>query len=126
MKLLTIKDAKVVHCPKGGFVSCRFLVEKDKMGFAFTKTFIPKGSPQHWHYKHHLEACYCLSGKGILTDNTTLKQYDIVPESMYVLDKHESHFFQALEDTVLLCVFNPPLVGDEVHDLDGSYGGKNE
>ena len=49
-----------------GFKSIRVLLEKDNMGFSLHKTMIPKGEPRHWHYKHHLEACYCISGKGII------------------------------------------------------------
>jgi L-ectoine synthase len=40
---------------------------------------------------------------------------------MYALDKHDKHFFKALEPVVLICVFNPPLAGNEVHQADGSY-----
>lgn len=125
MKIIRLEDIegtpRQVHCPNGGFISNRFLLEEDKMGFTVTKTFIPKGKPQHWHYKNHLEACYCISGYGILTDNRHLIQHDVVPDTMYVLDNHDSHFFQAIKDTWLLCVFNPPLKGREIHKEDGSY-----
>jgi L-ectoine synthase len=40
---------------------------------------------------------------------------------MYALDKHDVHYVKALEDTVLISVFNPPVTGREVHDADGSY-----
>ncbi len=101
--------------------SLRLILAKDGMGFSFHKTIIPKGEPHHWHYKQHLEACFCVSGRGILTDNETLKQYDIVPDTIYLLDNHDSHFFQAIEDTILISVFNPPVTGNEVHNADGSY-----
>jgi len=110
-----------VHCPKGGFVSTRMLLEADGMGFTMTHTFIPKGLPQTWHYKNHLEACYCVSGEGRLGNLETGETYEIRPGVMYALDKHDKHLFMALEDTVLICVFNPPLKGREVHREDGSY-----
>lgn len=113
-----------VHCPNGGFISNRFLLEKDGMGFTLTKTIIPKGDWQFWHYKNHLEACYCVSGYGLLKSfNDPNCEYKITPDTVYVLDKHDAHFFKAESTVVLICVFNPPLVGNEVHQRDGSYRG---
>lgn len=110
-----------VKCPKGGFVSRRLLLESDGMGYTLTRTFIPKGDPQFWHYKNHLETCYCISGGGLLTHTRTNECFQIEPGMAYVLDDHDPHTFEATEDTVLICVFNPPLKGREVHGEDGSY-----
>ena len=116
-----LKDSLEVKCPKKGFTSYRYLTKKDKMGFTLTKTVIPKGETQIWHYKNHLEACICIKGYGILTDLTTNKQYEITKDVMYALNKHDKHSFIADEETILICVFNPPLKGKEVHKEDGSY-----
>ena len=125
MKIVRIEtlaaEGRKVECPDGGFTSFRALLEKDGMGFSLHKTVIPKGPPQHWHYKHHLEACYCIAGKGIITDLHTGAQHMINPDTIYVLDHHDDHTFEALVDTVLISVFNPPVTGNEVHDKDGSY-----
>jgi len=110
-----------VSCPKGAFTSNRILLAKDGMGYTMTKTVINKGGPYRWHYKNHLETCYCVSGSGKLTDLNTGKTYEIVPDKVYVLDQYDPHTFEAYEETVLLCVFNPPLTGKEVHKEDGSY-----
>jgi len=101
--------------------SLRLILESDNMGFAFMKTMIPKGEPHHWHYPEHLEACFCIKGNGILTDIESGNKHQIVPDTMYILDKHDDHLFQALEDTILISVFNPPLSGKETHDKDGCY-----
>jgi L-ectoine synthase len=110
-----------VHCPRGGFVSFRYLLQSDGMGFGLHRTEIPKGKRQHWHYKRHREACYCIQGRGLLTDAATGKIYEIVPGTCYVLNNHDDHYFQATEDVVLISVFNPPCTGFEVHGEDGSY-----
>lgn len=110
-----------VRCPHGGFTSFRFLLARDGMGFSLHKTVIPKGPSQHWHYTQHVEACYCVSGHGRLTNLTTGEVYGIVPDTCYILDQHDDHTFEALEDTVLISVFNPPVTGQEVHLADGSY-----
>lgn len=125
MKVLTLNDiagtSRQVYCPKGDFISNRFVLDSDGMGYSVTKTIINAGVVATWHYKNHLETCYCISGKAIIINNETGDFYGIAPDSCYILDKNDNHTFMAIEDTVLLCVFNPPLTGDEVHMADGSY-----
>lgn len=102
-----------------GGISHRAVLESDNMGFAICKTMIPKGGPHHWHYPYHLEACYCIKGKGILRCSGI--EVLITPDVVYLLDKHDDHTFEALEDTVLISVFNPPITGNESHDENGHY-----
>jgi quercetin dioxygenase-like cupin family protein len=124
MKVVDIKKLdsdRVVECPKGDFVSHRILLDKDGMGYTMTKTVIKKGGPYFWHYKQHLESCYCVSGSGVLTNKETGEQHEIKEDVTYVLDKNDPHTFEANTEVVLICVFNPPLEGGEVHREDGSY-----
>lgn len=104
-----------------GFQSLRVVLASDKMGFSVHKTIIPKGEPLHWHYRHHLEACFCVSGRGILTNLKDGQRHNIVSGVTYLLNEHDDHVFQAMEDTVLISIFNPPIAGREVHGVDGSY-----
>jgi L-ectoine synthase len=110
-----------VHCPRGGFVSTRLLLAGDRMGFSVHHTFIPEGEWHEWHYRHHLEACYCVQGMGLLHDIDTNRFYQITPGTLYALDENDRHSFKAQVDTVLISVFNPPCVADEVHGEDGAY-----
>jgi len=112
---------RVVECPNGGFTSNRYLLENDNMGFSLTKTIIHVGKPQTWHYKKHLEACLCISGIGYVTNNETGEKHEIKEGTMYALDKNDNHTFEAVTRVILICVFNPPLAGKEVHKKDGSY-----
>lgn len=125
MKIVHTNDllgtSREVDCPKGGFKSLRILLEEDGMGYTLTKTIIPKGVPQKWHYQNHLESCLCIEGVGILTNLNTGRTHLIGPGTTYILDQHDPHTFQALVEVVLVCVFNPPLSGREVHDKNGSY-----
>lgn len=107
-------------------VSNRLLLDSDGMGYTLTKTIIEPGEKVFQHYKHHLESCYCVSGKAVLTNAITGDEHIIEPDVTYVLDKNDPHYFQALEQTTLICVFNPPLVGKEIHREDGSYPSKDE
>lgn len=119
MKIKRINQIEGVNFTGG--ISFRALVESDNMGFSIMKTVIPKGGPHHWHYPKHLEACYCIKGKGEITDLKTGIKHLITPDVIYVLNEFDDHTFEALEDTVLISVFNPPLTGKEAHDKNGHY-----
>lgn len=121
INLRNLPEERIVNCPKGGFVSNRILLESDGMGYTMTKTVIPPNGKQFWHYKNHLESCYCVSGSGELTNAVTNEKFQIGPDVTYVLDKNDPHYFEAFEEVTLICVFNPPLTGREVHKKDGSY-----
>ena len=116
-----IGTQREVHCPHGGFISYRYVLAKDGIGFSVHRTVIPANTVQHWHYLHHLEACYCIDGRGQLTNLTTRETHDIIPGSLYVLDQHDDHMFQAFEEVTFVSIFNPPCHGLEVHDENGSY-----
>ena len=61
-----------------------------------------------------------------MTDAATGEEFEILPDTTYVLDKNDPHYFEAHEETVLICTFNPPLTGQEVHQEDGSYDPADE
>lgn len=104
-----------------GFVSIRPVLEKDGMGYSVHKTIIPIGGPYKWHYKNHLETCYCIEGCGILIDIKTGIKHMITKDCVYILDKNDEHTFEVLKDVVLISIFNPPVKGNEIHKEDGSY-----
>ncbi|MFN3144694.1 MAG: ectoine synthase [Paracoccaceae bacterium] len=101
--------------------SVRMLLADDGMGFSFHITTIEAGSEHEFHYKHHFESVYCISGAGAITDLATGQTHRIRPGVMYALDKHDHHRLVAESELVLACVFNPPVTGTEVHRADGSY-----
>ena len=102
--------------------SRRLLLAGDGMGFSMSDTVIKKGSEQRLHYKHHFEANYCISGHGEVVDVKTGKIFPIAPGTLYALDQHDEHILRATSgDLRLVCVFYPPLTGQEKHQADGSY-----
>lgn len=104
------------------WASRRFLVADDNMGFSFHDTVIFKGTETHIWYKNHLEAVYCVGGEGEIETLKDGKVYPITDGTMYALNEHDEHLLRATtEDLRLVCVFNPPLTGIEIHDEDGSY-----
>lgn len=103
------------------WTSRRFLLKRDGMGFSLHDTILRAGTETRMWYKHHVEAVYCIEGEGELEDRETGTVYPIVPGTMYALDGHERHTVRATTDLRMVCVFNPPCVGTEVHDTEGAY-----
>lgn len=119
MKSNNIKNIKGVKFTGG--TSYRSVLESDNLGFAMMETRINKGGPYKWHYKNHQEACMCISGNGELKDLTNGEITKIEKGVTYMVDNHQPHLFTAFTDVVLVSVFNPPLKGNEKHDINGNY-----
>ena len=101
--------------------STRLLLRDDEMGFSFHITTIYAGTETEMCYKNHLEAVYCISGRGTLVSTFEGRNYDIFPGQMYALNAHDHHILRAETELELACVFNPPLFGNETHDASGAY-----
>jgi L-ectoine synthase len=91
-------------------------------GFTVAHTVVKAGTESRLQYRRHLEACYCISGKGsvISSDGKTVLPIEV--GTIYVLDQHDAHTLtaDANEDMHLISVFNPPLTGLEKHTLNPS------
>jgi L-ectoine synthase len=105
----------------GNGLSRRFLLETDGMGYSVTDTIVRAGTKSMLEYQRHLEACYCIEGKGAVVD-TQGTTHVIQPGTLYALDQHDPHFLIADpdQDLRLVCVFSPALAGHERHTLDSA------
>lgn len=110
-----------IESPDGNWNSTRLLLKNDNMGFSFHITTIHSGADFQMHYQNHLEAVYCISGKGEVETLDDGKVYPIEPGTVYILDQHDRHRLHAESEMVMACVFNPPLNGKEVHNAEGAY-----
>jgi L-ectoine synthase len=100
--------------------SRRLLLEADGMGFSMHDTIIHAGTSTEMEYRNHLEAVYCVAGRGSVTVLGG-ETFRLEPGTIYALDRHDRHVLVAEETLRLVCVFNPPLTGLETHDASGSY-----
>lgn len=116
-----IGSERDVRAENGNWVSRRFLLRDDGMGFSFHETTIFAGTETDIWYKHHLEAVYCVGGEGEIQDLATGIVHPIRDGTLYALDQHDRHKLRAFSDLRLVCAFNPPISGREVHDKDGAY-----
>lgn len=100
--------------------SRRLLLKKDGMGFSMHDTVIKAGTETLIWYRNHVEAVYCIEGDGEI-EVVGGEKHQISPGMLYALDGHEKHLLRARSQLRMVCVFNPPLTGAEVHDQDGVY-----
>lgn|SRR5690606_17391799 len=117
----TLGTRREVGSPNLGWTSRRLLLKGDGMGFSLHDTLIYPGVVLHLHYKHHLEAVYCIEGRATVTDLSTKQKHDILPGTLYALNEHDEHLLEAHVESRFVCVFNPPVQGDESHDSTGAY-----
>lgn len=101
--------------------SRRLLLAGDGQRFSLHDTVIHAGTTTEMWYRHHVEAVYCIEGEGTLVDRSTGEEHRLEPGTMYLLDGHEPHTVHARTRLRMVCVFDPPVTGEEVHDADGAY-----
>lgn len=115
------KNGRQITDPAGNWESTRLLLKDDNMGFSFHITTIFAGADFRMHYQNHLESVYCISGRGEVETLSDGKIYPIEAGTVYILDQHDEHKLRAFDDMKMACVFNPPLIGNEVHNAEGAY-----
>jgi L-ectoine synthase len=117
-----IGSEREVHAENGNWVSRRFVLNDDAAGFSFHETIIKAGTETHIWYKHHIEAVYCVAGDGEIEDLKTGEVHRIKDGTLYLLNDNDEHLLRGGSDDMrLICAFNPPVTGREMHDEDGAY-----
>lgn len=106
-----------------GWTSRRLIYKDAGMGYSVNDTIIKAGAELTMEYKNHFETVYCIEGEGDITDLATGVTHAIRPGTIYALNKNDRHILRANKGTHMrmVCVFNPPLTGREVHDTTGAY-----
>ena len=104
-----------------GWRSRRILRRDDGTNFSLHWTEVAAGTELELQYEHHVEANLCVAGEGEVVDLTTGRTYELRPGVMYALEQHERHLVRARTDLTAVCVFWPPLAGDERHNPSGGY-----
>jgi len=107
----------------GNWVSRRLVLKDDGMGYSVHDTIIREGTETHIHYRNHLESVYLIEGEGEVETVEDGKVWPVKAGEIYVLDKNDEHYLRANKGTHMrmVCVFNPPISGREVHDENGVY-----
>jgi L-ectoine synthase len=100
--------------------SRRILTAADHMGYSLNDVLIDPGFELELEYRHHLEACYVVSGRMEVTDAATGREHMVGPGGVYALDQYDRHTARSAGGARLVCIFNPALRGTERH-VDGGY-----
>lgn len=125
MKVVKLEDILNTdqHIKEDNWESRRLVLKKDGMGYSVHDTIIKAGTETHIWYQNHLESVYCIEGEGEVETVADGKVWPIKANEIYVLDKNDEHYLRAYEgsDMRMVCVFNPPITGQETHNEDGVY-----
>ncbi len=103
------------------WTSRRLSLADDGMGFSMHDTLIHAGTETEMCYANHFEGVYCVEGEGTIEDLATGDVHPIAPGTNYLLNEHDRHVVRATTQLRLICCFNPPVTGREVHDESGAY-----
>ncbi|RNL83886.1 ectoine synthase [Halostreptopolyspora alba] len=101
--------------------SRRIVLAREGVGFSFHETVLYAGTETRMWYANHIELVHCIEGEAEVVNEETGETHVITPGTLYLLDGHEHHIVRPKTDFRVLCVFNPPVTGREVHDENGVY-----
>ena len=99
----------------------RYLAAEDGLGFSFSDVHYRAGREGELWYKNHWEANLVLEGTLEVTDYAADALHTLGAGGLYCVGPEDRHRLKAVTDVHLVSVFNPPLIGQEAHDADGSY-----
>ena len=116
-------EGRVISISDGKSSAVRLLTKSDGVGFSVSEARASAGASSDLWYKHHWEANFVRSGRGVLEDRGTGEQWPLAPGVVYCVGPGDRHRVtrEPGEGMRIISVFNPPLVGEETHDEDGAY-----
>jgi L-ectoine synthase len=111
-----------LHVETPDWRSTRLVVKADGMGYSVHHTVVPAGHEVHCHYEQHFETNYVIAGRGEVFHVESGETVPISVGTVYALNEHDEHILRAIDgDLHLVCVFNPPITGNETHNATGGY-----
>ena len=107
----TLPASRHVSAPT--YDTVRLLIAEDDATIGLTDITLHPGIPAVYGYDHHLEVVYCLEGSAEIDKLDDAPVEQITPGSVWIARPGERFRFIAHAPTRLICVFTPPLQGDE-------------
>ncbi len=115
------KQGKEIVLSGGEARTVRLLTREDGMGFSLSDLTASAGLEAALWYKNHWEANYIVSGRGTVQEVATGKSWPLAAGTLYTVGPNDRHLVAVTDELRIISVFNPPLMGNETHDADGSY-----
>ena len=97
------------------------MLARDGVGFSLHDTILTPAPRPRWVRATTSRRCTASRGRARSGPRRPATTTPSRPGTMYVLDGHERHRLTAETDLRMVCVFNPPVTGEEVHDENGAY-----
>ena len=72
------------------WISRRLLLASDGLGFSLHDTLVKAGTSTEMWYRHHVEAVYCVAGRGSIVNLADGAESEISPGTLYALYNHAS------------------------------------
>jgi L-ectoine synthase len=116
-----VRDAGMEVEVAGIAISRRYVTAADELGFSLHSVHIKAGVEADLWYKNHWEGNLILDGDLEVTDRTSGDVHTLGSGGLYLVGPNDPHRVKALTDLHIISVFDPPLVGNESRDEDGSF-----
>ena len=105
----------------GNMETVRLILAEDQAGFSISEVKVTRPMDVVLQYKHHIEANIFLSGGGTVENLSSGEIFEVHAGVTYIVFPQDRHRVKLSAGTRLICVFNPPLKGDENHNQEGGY-----
>jgi L-ectoine synthase len=99
-----------------GWRSRRFILAEDGFPFSVHETTVESGTVLHLKYRKHSETVYCVTGEAEVDDLGSGQVLPIRPGTLYSARIGDDHVLRILRTTRFICIFEPPLHGQEEAD----------
>ena len=99
----------------------RLVTKADGAGFSLADVRVSAGWEIDCHYKNHVEASLIVSGSATLTEYASGKSWEVGAGDVYVVGPKDKHHVSTKTEIHAVTIFNPPVIGSEKPDKDGSY-----
>ena len=99
----------------------RLVTKADGAGFSLADVTVSAGWEIDCHYKNHVEASLIVSGSATLTEYASGKSWEVGAGDAYVVGPKDKHHVSTKTEIHAVTIFNPPVIGSEKPDKDGSY-----
>jgi L-ectoine synthase len=106
-----IGTARDVHGQ--GWKSRRVVLAGEGPDYSVHETTLDAGVTLRFEYQHHRETVYCIAGEGTIEDLGAGRVVRLGPGGLYSAGIGEDHIITTDTEMKLVCIFSPPLAGDE-------------
>ena len=99
-----------------GWKSRRLILARDGLNYSVHETTLEANLTLRFSYSAHRETVYCIAGEGSVQNIATGETASLRPGSIYSVGIGDDHEVKTLSVMKLLCIFDPPLEGQEEAD----------